>query len=209
MSSLSKIVGLTGGIGCGKTTVLNEFRQLGVPCFVADEAGKLLYEEEEFCRLISYHFGPQVLGLNGKIDKKAIADIVFSDSQELQWLNAQVHPRVGERFRQWHSQQTFPYVIYESAILYEVGLDREVDCVLTVYLDKEERLRRLQKRDNTNREALEARMQNQISAEEKMQRANYVILNYEGNPRQRQVAYVHQCLMSDQVLNNDILIINN
>ena len=88
-----------------------------------------------------------------------------------------------------------PYVIFESAIVYEYAFDKKVDKVVCVYLDKEERMRRLELRDHTTRAQLEARMANQLSAEEKMMRADYVILNYEGNPRARQVQHVHTSLL--------------
>ena len=89
-----------------------------------------------------------------------------------------------------------PYIIFETAIAYEYGFDRLVDRVVCVYLEEEERLRRLQLRDHATREQLEARMRNQLSAEEKMMRADYVVLNYEGNPRSRQVQHIHHQLIA-------------
>lgn len=192
MSSLSRVVGLTGGIGCGKTTVLQEFRNLGVPCFVADEASRRCYDDPGFRSVVADRFGAgRVILPDGSVDRRAVADIVFRDPDQLRWLNGEVHPRVMADFDRWRSSQVAPYVILESAILYEAHLDARVDLVVAVYLEREERLRRLELRDHASREALEARMRNQLSAEEKMDRADFVVLNYEGNPRARQVRYVH------------------
>ncbi len=191
-----KLIGLTGGIGCGKTTVLQAFQSLGVPCFVADRQGAAYYEQPDFLNDIRHLFGTQVFAADGSVDKKKIAAIVFSDSDALSRLNALVHPRVMADFQKWAQSQQAPYVIFESAILYEYHLDRMMDSVVAVYLEEEERLRRLELRDHVDREALKARMRNQLPAEEKMDRADYVVLNYEGNPRQRQVSYIHNLILS-------------
>ena len=195
--STSLLVALTGGIGCGKTTVLNEFRSLGVPCFVADEVASAYYSDPGFLSQIRSLFGDRVFRHDGTVDKQAIAAIVFADPSMLQQLNGLVHPRVWDDFRQFASQHSAaPYLLFESAIVYEYGFDRLVDKVICVYLEHEERLRRLELRDHATRAQLEARMANQLSAEEKMMRADYVILNYEGNPRTRQVHHVHSLLLA-------------
>jgi dephospho-CoA kinase len=195
--STSLLVALTGGIGCGKTTVLNEFRKLGIPCFVADEVAGAYYSDPAFLTQIRDLFGDRVFRPDDTVDKKAIAAIVFANSAMLQRLNALVHPRVWDDFVRFASQHTdAPYILFESAIVYEYGFDRLVDKVICVYLEKEERLRRLELRDHATRAQLEARMANQLSAEEKMHRADYVILNYEGNPRTRQVQHIHNLLLA-------------
>ncbi len=191
-----KLIGLTGGIGCGKTTVLKEFKKLGVPCFVADTVAAAYYDEPDFLSQVKELLGNEIIDSSGKADKKKIAEKVFCNRDLLIALNSLIHPRVMADFRRWAERETADYVIIESAILYEYGLDRQLDAIVTVYLEKEERLRRLEERDHTSREALEARMRNQLSAEEKMDRAEYVILNYEGNPRSRQVAHIHTLILS-------------
>ncbi|MDY5968429.1 MAG: dephospho-CoA kinase [Bacteroidales bacterium] len=188
------LVGLTGGIGCGKTTVAHMFQQLDVPCFVADEQAAKYFDDAFFLSQLRVLFGNKALSPNGKADKRAIANIVFNDHEKLLALNALVHPRVMKEFRDWALQQTKPYVIIESAILYEYGLDAEIDKVICVYLEQEERLRRLELRDHVAREALLDRMRNQLPAEEKMDRADYVILNYEGSLLRRQVKHINQLL---------------
>ena len=189
-------IGLTGGIGCGKTTVLQQFRELGIPCFVADEWAKTYYDDPDFCHSIRQLFGNSVFDTNGSVDKKQLAYLVFGDEEKLSQLNALIHPRVMDDFAQWCSQQTADYVIFESAILYEHHLDEQMDAVIAVYLDKAERIKRLQLRDQASIKAIEDRMRHQLSAETKMDRADYVILNYEGNPRRRQVAHIDAMLRS-------------
>lgn len=187
-------IGLTGGIGCGKSTVVLEFQKIGIPCFVADEVARTYYDDLDFCALIGSTFGNDVLTPDGHVDKARLAQKVFADRQALLHLGSMIHPRVMADFALWADRQQAPYVIIESAILYEYNLDANLDKIIAVYLEKEERLRRLELRDHATRDQLEARMRNQLSAEEKMQRADFVILNYEGNPRSRQVQLIDQKL---------------
>ena len=190
------LVALTGGIGCGKTTVLNQFDSLGIPCFVADQVAGRYYDNPDFLTQIRALFGDSVMLPDGSADKRAIAQIVFSNNEKLQRLNSLIHPRVWADFELFvQENEQAPYIIFESAIAYEYGFDKLVDRVVCVYLEEEERLRRLQLRDHASREQLLARMRNQLSAEEKMMRAHYVVLNYEGNPRARQVQYIHSLLL--------------
>ncbi|MCQ2299106.1 MAG: dephospho-CoA kinase [Bacteroidales bacterium] len=192
-------VGLTGGIGCGKTTVLHVFETLGVPCFIADDEAKLLYNDATFLDLVVQHFGNSILHPDGSLNRQVLAAIVFNDEEELGWLNRLAHPLVLQRFEAWKKAQgDVPYVIFESAILYEAGIDRQMDYVVDVYLEKEERMRRLLFRDNTTREQLETRMAAQMGEEEKRRRADFVVHNYEGNPRREQVLRIHQSLISRQ-----------
>lgn len=185
------LVALTGGIGCGKTTVLGCFRQLGIPCFVADEVAGSYYNNPAFVRQVAQLLQADIILPDGSADKRAIARVVFDNPEALKKLNALIHPRVWADFQAFAQQhEDDPYVIFESAIAYEYGFDRLVDRVVCVYLEKEDRLRRLTIRDKATREHLEARMRNQLSAEEKMMRADYVVLNYEGNPRMRQVQHI-------------------
>ena len=190
-----KRVGITGGMGCGKSTVVSEFERLGVSCFVADSVASLYYQDPGFLHDIRQLLGDSVFNSDGSANKRLIAARVFADKQLLQGLNDLVHPRVMadfEHFCQLHSSE--PYVLFESAILYDYGFDRLMDCVICVYLQLDERLRRLALRDGVTEAEILARIANQRPAEETLQRADYVILNYEGNPRTRQVAYINQLL---------------
>lgn len=184
-------VGITGGMGCGKSTVVHEFEALGVPCFVCDSVAAGYYDDPVFLGQLRQLLGDAVFRPDGSADKQAVARRVFSDPRLLQDLNALVHPRVLEDFDRFcllHHEAH--YVLFESAILYDYGFDRLMDHVICVYLDLEERLARLRLRDGVDDEVLMARIAHQLSAEEMMRRADYVILNYEGNPRRRQVEYV-------------------
>lgn len=188
-------VGITGGMGCGKSTVVEAFARLGVPSFVADRAGAECYRDPAFLDEVRRLFGNGVFSADGAPDKRRIAARVFANPAELQALNALVHPRVMQAFEAFCLRHAdAPYVLFESAILYDYGFDRLMDSVICVYLSLEERLSRLAVRDSVPREELMARIRRQMPAEEMMRRADYVILNYEGNPRQRQVAYIDKML---------------
>ncbi|MBR4505415.1 MAG: dephospho-CoA kinase [Bacteroidales bacterium] len=190
-----KRVGITGGMGCGKSTVVNEFRRLGVPCFVSDIVASGYYYDFDFLDDLRRLLGDEVFLDDGTVDKKAVATKVFADKALLQGLNALVHPRVMEDFSHFCKiHASSPYVLFESAILYDYGFDRLMDKVICVYLDLDERLRRLSQRDGVGEDAIMARISNQLPAEEMMLRADYVILNYEGNPRRRQVEYIDKLL---------------
>ena len=190
-----KKIGITGGMGCGKTTVVAEFERLGVPAFVADKVGGSYYNDAAFLAEVRKALGEDVFDTQGNVDKKRIAALVFSDKEALARLNALVHPRVMEdfdRFCRQHADK--PYVLFESAILFDYALDRFMDKTICVYLSLDERLSRLKERDHADDSALLARIHNQMPAEEMMMKADYVILNYEGNPRRRQVEYIDKKL---------------
>lgn len=198
-----KIIGLTGGIGCGKTTVLKEFERLGVPGFVADEVAKEYYKDADFNEEIATMFGREMMGGDGLVDKARLARLVFADAAALATLNALIHPKVWTNFEKWEKRQQDRlcagegrgYVLFESAILFDTGFDARMDATVCVYLDREERIRRLCERDRCTLEAIEARMRCQLDADEMMRRADFVILNYEGNPRRRQVEYIDKMII--------------
>lgn len=190
-----KRVGITGGIGCGKSTVVTEFSRLGVHAFVADSVAATYYDDTSFLTQIRDLFGDSVFRPDGSADKRIIASRVFSDAALLRSLNALVHPRVMADFDTFCRQhRDEPYVLFESAILYDYGFDRMMDKVVCVYLDLAERVARLRERDRVGEDQILARVANQMPAEEAMMRADYVILNYEGNPRRRQVSLIDKML---------------
>lgn len=182
-------------MGCGKSTVVSEFQQLGIPCFVADTEAAAYYRDPYFLNQVADLLGEEVIRTDGSADKQRIADIVFSNPHKLHQLNSLVHPRVMEDFNRFCLQNnSHHYVLFESAILYDYGLDKQMDAVICVYLDLEERIQRLLARDPLSRKQLMDRINTQLPAEQIMMRADYVILNYEGNPRHRQVAYIDKQL---------------
>lgn len=190
-----KKVGITGGMGCGKSTVVREFQSLEVPAFISDIVAARYYWDPDFLDDLRQLLGDGVFLPDGTADKRVVAARVFADKSLLEGLNALVHPRVWadfDCFCDLHGDA--PYVLFESAILYDYGFDRMMDRVICVYLSLDERLHRLQYRDHTDRDTLLSRIRCQMPAEEVMLRADHVILNYEGNPRRRQVEYIDQLL---------------
>ncbi|MBQ9638131.1 MAG: dephospho-CoA kinase [Bacteroidales bacterium] len=188
-------IGITGGIGSGKTTVLQCFEKLGIPAFVADRCAASYYEEEDFVCAVEQIVGRTVRRSDGVVDKRLIADSVFRDGAMLRQLNTLVHPRVMADFAQWLAQQDAPYVLFESALIYGGGLQGYFDKIVAVYLDVKERMRRVMLRDHTTPAEIEQRMANQSEADRALLEADYVVLNYEGNPRLRQVETIHRTLL--------------
>lgn len=189
-------VGLTGGIGCGKSTVLQLFKDLGIPCFEADSIARGYYNQSDFVSQLCSLLGNEIIAPDGTVNRTAVADIVFADKSLLLELNKLVHGRVIDQFNFWCSQQHAPYVVFESAILYEYNFDRMMDKMVAVYVDDEERIARVMQRDHVSRASVEARINNQYPAKYALMNADYVILNHEGNPRRRQVEFVHKSIIA-------------
>lgn len=194
-----RLVGLTGGIGSGKTTALNCFREMGIPCFVSDIEAKKLYDDPIFANEIQNLMPVYIKNENGGIDKKKLADFVFGNKDYLHKLNSIVHPAVRKKFIDWSARilvefPKTPYVIIESALIFQTGLDQILDDVIYVYLDKEERIERSMLRDNATREEIIARMNNQPSDDEAIMKSTYMIFNFEGNPLWKQVEIIDRCL---------------
>jgi len=163
------IVGLTGGIGSGKTTVLNFFKEFeNVAVYIADvEAKKLMNSSPIIREKLINAFGKQTF-IDQDLNRVFLAKIVFNDKQKLQVLNAIVHPEVAIHFKNFvNKNKNKAYVLYENAILFETKNDRFCDCVITVYASLEERISRIIKRDATTREAVLDRKKNQFTDEKK------------------------------------------
>ena len=199
-----KLVGLTGGMGSGKTTTLKCFREMGVPCFVSDIEAKKLYDNIVFADKVKTLFKDcDITDAAGKIDKKKLANIIFNDDHYLEKLNSLVHPELRKTFFDWAvniatKHPDVPYVIIESALIFQTELDKLLDDVIYVYLDKEERIKRCMLRDNAaTREEIEARMNKQSVDYEAISKANYLIFNFEGNPLWKQIEIIDRCLRKD------------
>lgn len=172
-------VGLTGGIGSGKTTVANVFITLGVPVFFADDvARKILNEDVILMQKIQDAFGVAVYE-NGFLNRKYIADIVFKDSHKLEQLNSLVHPATIAMAEQWMNQQTTPYAVKEAALLFEAGTASGLHYIIGVYAPQHLRIQRVIQRDNVSPEEVIARMNKQINEEIKMSLCDFVITNDE------------------------------
>ena len=153
-----RIVGLTGGMGSGKTTVANFFKELGVPIYIADDAGKtLMNTNPEVKAKISSLFGEQAYK-DGNLERKYISDQVFNSPEKLQQLNQIVHPAVGLDFLKWKNKQDSSYVIYEAAILFETGGYKKCDLVVLVTTPLEFRIKQFKIRFNYSGDDIEARL---------------------------------------------------
>jgi dephospho-CoA kinase len=172
-----KIVGLTGGIGSGKSTVADFFSLLQIPVYKADNAAKTLMDSDlELVMAIQKLLGPESYA-NGQLNRPFIASKIFSNPDLLTQMNALVHPAVKNDFMAWVNAQKSPYVIREAAILFESGSYHDCDFIITVFAPENIRLSRVVKRDKTELEEVRKRMANQWPDEKKMERSQAVIYN--------------------------------
>ncbi|WP_298425634.1 dephospho-CoA kinase [uncultured Kordia sp.] len=187
------IVGLTGGIGSGKTTIAKMFHELGVSIYIADiEAKKLMNTSEVIQKELIEAFGKETYK-NGKLNRSYLSNIVFNQPEELKKINSIVHPRVGQHFKDWYAARSNEkYIIKEVAILFENDSYKQCDKIITVVAPIEERFRRIIQRDNTTREAIQGRMNNQWSDEKKITLSDYIIHNEDLEKAKEQVAKIHQ-----------------
>ncbi|MGV6828093.1 MAG: dephospho-CoA kinase [Flavobacteriales bacterium] len=172
-----KIVGLTGGIGSGKTTVAKMFKELGVPVYISDvEAKKLTQTSKIIKRKLTQLLGEQTYK-DGVLNKKYVANKIFNNQQLLEDTNAIIHPKVSQHFKKWIKKQKGNFCIKESAILFENGTSKNCDYTILVTSPKKVKIQRILQRDKTTLEAIEARMNNQWLDEKKEKLADFVIEN--------------------------------
>lgn len=188
-------VGLTGGIGSGKSSIAREFARVGVPVYNSDERAKELMQSDAGLRAkISTLLGSRAYS-EGKLDRAYIASRVFSDSSLLRRLNALVHPKVRKDFEQWADQQKYPYVIQEAAVLFENGGYKNYDKMILAVAPREARIERVMERDKSSRKAVTDRMNNQWSDEKKIPLADFVIENADWDQTLEGIARVHAKLL--------------
>lgn len=172
-------IGLTGGIGSGKSTVAAIFSVLGIPVFDADAVTKKLMEDDESIRSsIKKKFGEEAY-LNNKLNRKYIASIVFNDVHKLEILNSITHPVVITAAQKWMQQQTSAYTIKEAALMFESASAAGVDFIIGVFAPQHLRIKRVMERDNISRLDVLARMDKQIDEKIKMKLCNFIIVNDE------------------------------
>ena len=186
-----KIVGLTGRIGSGKSTILKVFASLGVPCYDSDtQAKKLMEEDEELTNKIKGLFGDDIY--NGlEFNRSLLADLVFSDKKKLDDLNALVHPAVNKDFHMFIGQQNAPYIIKEAAILFETGAVDDCDVVILVTAPERLRIDRVQSRDKLTEEQIKSRMSHQWSDNKKIPMSDFVIKNIEWDKTLKIIHEIH------------------
>lgn len=174
---MTKVIGLTGGIGSGKTTIANFFKEMGVPVYIADDEAKKVMQSESIVNEIKTTFGEKLFE-NDILNRAKLAEIVFNNAADLAKLNAIVHPAVKRDFEFWLlEQKKYQYVVYEAAILFESGRYKECDVIVTVTAPEEIRIERVLKRDNTTREQVLSRMKMQWNDEKRISLSNFVINN--------------------------------
>lgn len=188
-------VGLTGGIGSGKSTVARVFEVLGIPVYYADEATRqLMNTDEALKKEIINHFGEESYS-NGQLNRPYIASIVFNNKEKLELLNALTHPATIRHANEWMQQQTTPYVIKEAALIFESGSAENLDYVIGVSAPKNIRIKRVMERDHISAEEVQKRMDRQLSEDMKMKLCDFVLVNNDTDLLTPQVLALHEQLL--------------
>ncbi|TDS15276.1 dephospho-CoA kinase [Maribacter caenipelagi] len=191
------VIGLTGGIGSGKSTVAAMFQELGVPVYDSDKRAKFLMNTSEIINKQLVELLGKEAYVKGKLNRSYIAEKVFNDSELLAKLNNIVHPVVRQDFIDWTKNQESCYVIQETALLFENKSQGLYDDVILVTAPKEVRIERVLDRDNSTREQVEARMTNQLDDEIKLELANFIIENTDLERTREKVLQVHASILTD------------
>ncbi|HAD97787.1 MAG TPA: dephospho-CoA kinase [Cryomorphaceae bacterium] len=187
------IVGLTGGIGSGKSTVASLFAHLGVPIFEADAVSKqILDTDKELQGQLTELLGPGLVK-DGRVNKGFMASVIFNDEELLQQVNGLIHPAVGHAFAKWYaSHKSTPYVIREAAILFESGTYKDCDHIIVVSAPLEMRVERVMKRNHISREQVMERVNKQWPEEQKLKLADSIIYNDHSQSVIKQVLKIHE-----------------
>jgi dephospho-CoA kinase len=199
MNHQSLKIGITGGIGSGKTTVCKIFETLPVPVYYADERAKILMANDASLRAkIKSLFGEEAYNGGKALNRAYIANIVFKDTPKLEALNALVHPAVADDYARWIDRHTeAPYTLKEAALLFESGSANSLDKIIMVYAPLALRIRRVMERDNTSEASVRSRVEKQMDDEEKRRLADFEILNDGGHSLIQQVLNVHRQILQN------------
>ncbi|GEM56631.1 dephospho-CoA kinase [Flavobacterium branchiophilum] len=182
-----KIIGLTGGIGSGKSTVAKLFETMGFPLYIADDQAKLLTNSPEILAQIVQTFGNEVIEDN-QLNRAKLASLVFKNPTQLALLNAIVHPALQIHFQNWLLKYpSARYIIKEAAILFESGSYKDCDLIITVICPLETRIQRVIQRDHTTRTAVLERINNQWTDEQRIEKSNFIIENTDLSTLNQQV----------------------
>lgn len=187
-------VGLTSGIGCGKTLIAKVFSTFGVPVFNSDQQAKELYKDSVFLQQIVHTFGNTIIE-NGKFIPQRLADIVFNDRQALKTLNALIHPKVLERYKLWQSKQTSPYTILESAIIFESNWQNHFNKIINITSPLEIVIERVKLRDKISEDQILQRINNQLPVEEKEKLSDYNIFHDNKTMLLPQIIEIHNDIL--------------
>lgn len=174
---MTKIIGLTGGIGSGKTTIANYFKTADVPVYIADDEARKIMQSEEIIDAIRKTFGDTIFD-DAILNREKLSQIVFGEPDKLKLLNAIIHPAVKKHFQNWVlNHKNAPFVIYEAAILFESGSYKNCDLIITVTAPIELRIQRVIKRDHTTREQVLKRINLQWNDDERTDKSDFVVEN--------------------------------
>lgn len=185
------LVGLTGGIGSGKTTIAKLFLNLGIPVFFADEEAKWLMQNSLSLKAKIIETFGEMSYVNNNLNRAHLANIVFNDKIKLNELNQIVHPEVKAHFKTWLLKQKSDYIIYENAILFESDSASDFDLIICVIDKLESRIDRVVKRDHTTRQQVIKRIENQMDDIEKVKKSNFVIKNDSESNLKTEVLKIH------------------
>ena len=187
-------IGLTGGIGSGKSTIAKIIETLGYPVYISDsKASELINRDEEIKKHLTELFGKDIYQPDGYLDKKRLATIIFNDKEAIKQVNGIVHPAVTRDFMEWCSAQRRPLLFFESAILFEAKLENLFDYIILITTDLETRVERVISRDSTTREKVIERINNQMPDEIKQTKSDFVIYNNNDDKVIKQIlSIIHQ-----------------
>lgn len=197
-------VAITGNIGCGKSYVCSFFTALGIPVFDSDAEAKQLYYRPEIRELVVKRFGEDAYHADGSLNRARMASLLFSDSCALGFVESVLYPVLNVRFSEWADAQDAPYVLYESALVFEKHLESLFDAVIVVSASEETRVRRVMARDRCSEEQVRSRMAMQWPQSEKLMKADHVIIHEEDDEDdclKEQVMQIHRLLGANSRLN--------
>ncbi len=193
-----KTIGITGIIGSGKSTVCHIFEHLGIPVYYSDGHAKQAYLNPQVLERVQQVFGTAVAGADGRLDMARLADIVFADKQKLQQLNSIVHPWVKEDFLAWKQRQNAPYILFESAIIFECGFEDWFDEIIVVNTPEKEIVERVKARSHISQAEIQRRLDNQQIIRRHIPEVRFVIDNAE------QTMVLPQILAIDKIIRDEL-----
>lgn len=189
------VVGLTGGIGSGKTTIAKCFASYGIPVYIADDEAKALMNRSKVIkRKLIKLFGKSAYK-DEKLNRPYLASKIFNNKSLLEEMNAIVHPKVASHFKRWLKKQDAPYVIKEAAIIFENNLQNQYDFIITVVANEDLRTKRVIKRDGATKEKIKSIIANQLSDEEKIRKSDFVIENNDLEEAKAKAKTIHQIIL--------------
>lgn len=189
-------LGITGGIGSGKTSVCKVFNVLGIPVFYADAEASKIMDDDDRIKLELNRLAGKEIYIDGKLDRQELASLMFGNKELLKNVNSLVHPAVFEYFKEWAENQSAPYVIMEAAILFESGGSNHVDRVATVFATVEERIARVTRRNLLSRDQVMERIKNQMDDETKIRLSDYTINNSENEMIIPSILKIHEDIIN-------------